>query len=127
MILTIIAIVAIGYIGLIFLAIGFSFAMAILTGDWELFSKDFGWFLYMNGGLFFGFSVGMFIFGNIVNWFVEWGLQGYSNPNFVGMILLIVSIVLYTIGKIMMKEHKETEIKKDRYVTLKSGKRIKVN
>lgn len=129
MILTIIAIVAIGVIVAVFLIMALSIAYGIFTGNWEFFSKDFGWFLFINSGFALGFSIGAFTIGNILNFMTD----GYfainiCNPNKAGIILLAICMVFGIIGKTLMDKGEEKQkIQKDKYVILKSGKRVKID
>ena len=129
MITGIIGIAVVGYIGFIFLIIGLGLIVDIVTGNWELFRQDFGYFVYLNGGLGIGLGIGMFTFVNLLNWMT----QGYFainmfDPNKWGFIFLTIGIVFYFAGKAMMKEQ-EIEKKQEthKYVTLKSGKRVQID
>ena len=131
----IIGIVVIGYIGFIFFFIMLGLAIDVFTGNWELFRKDFGYFVYINGALGIGLGVGMFTFVNLLNWMT----QGYFainmfDPNKWGFIFLATGIVFFFAGKAIMRDKEEEkrqaeyeESKKHKYVTLKSGKRVRID
>jgi hypothetical protein len=129
MVTGIIGIAVVGYIGFIFLIIGLGLIADMITGNWELFRQDFGYFVYLNGGLGIGLGIGMFTFVNLLNWMT----QGYFainmfDPNKWGFIFLTIGIIFYFAGKAMMKEQ-EIEKKQEthKYVTLKSGKRVQID
>lgn len=130
MITTIIGVAIIGYIGFIFFFIMLGLAIDVFTGNWELFRKDFGYFVYINGALGIGLGIGMFTFINLLNWMT----QGYFainmfDPNKWGIIFLAIGIVFFFVGKAIMSEKEKEETKKEthKYVTLKSGKRVQID
>ena len=130
MITTIIGVAIIGYIGFIFFFIVLGLAIDVFTGNWELFRKDFGYFVYINGALGIGLGIGMFTFINLLNWMT----QGYFainmfDPNKWGIIFLAIGIVFFFVGKAIMSEKETEETKKEthKYVTLKSGKRVQID
>lgn len=105
MITGIIGIAVVGYIGFIFLIIGFGLIADMITGNWDLFKRDFGYFVYLNGGLGIGLGIGMFTFVNLLNWMT----QGYFainmfDPNKWGIIFLTSGIVFFFVGKAMWQE-----------------------
>lgn len=127
MITTIIGVAIIGYIGFIFFFIMLGFAIDVFTGNWELFRKDFGYFVYVNGGLGIGLGIGMFTFINLLNWMT----QGYFainmfDPNKWGFIFLVIGFIFFFIGKAIMSEKEKEEKENHKYVTLKSGKRVQI-
>jgi hypothetical protein len=103
-----------------------SLIIGVFSGDREEFGKLFGLFLYFNGSLGFGLTLGVFIFGNLLNFMTEgqFAIQ-IINPNKAGIILLVSSVTFYLTGKVLMRE-KEEEKQKHKYVTLKSGKRVQI-
>lgn len=129
----IIGLIAVGYVVLMLLGAIFSIGFSIWLGDWKGCVRDFGFFVYLNGGLGIGLGIGMFTVVNLLNWMTE----GYFainmfNPNKWGFIFLAIGIVFYFIGK-EMKRDREMEKKEiygqaeHKYVTLKSGKRVKID
>ena len=129
MISTIISVVVFlycGYLALIWVIMFISLIIGVFSGDWEEFGKLFGLFLYFNGSIGFGLTLGVFIFGNLLNFMTEgqFAIQ-IINPNKVGIILLVSSVTFYLTGKILMRE-KEEEKQKHKYVTLKSGKKVQI-
>ena len=135
MISTIITLALVGYIGLFFVTFLFGIALDIYMGDWRGLLRDSGFFLVFNSWLMIGFSIGMFIFGNLLNFLTEgnFAIQIF-NPNKAGVILLVICISFNLIGKALMgKEGKrllgkeeKVEIEKHKYVTLKSGQRVQI-
>jgi hypothetical protein len=97
-----------GYLALIWLIMFISLIIYLFTGDWKEFGKIFCLFLYFNGSLGFGFTIGIFIFGNLLNWLTEgqFAIQIF-NPNKVGTILLVSSVTFYIVGKVLMKDKGE--------------------
>ncbi len=129
MISTIISVVVLlycGYLALIWVIMFISLIIGVFSGDREEFGKLFGLFLYFNGSLGFGLTLGVFIFGNLLNFMTEgqFAIQ-IINPNKAGIILLVSSVTFYLTGKVLMRE-KEEEKQKHKYVTLKSGKRVQI-
>jgi hypothetical protein len=129
MISTIISVVVLlycGYLALIWVIMFISLIIGVFSGDREEFGKLFGLFLYFNGSLGFGLTLGVFIFGNLLNFMTEgqFAIQ-IINTNKVGIILLVSSVTFYLTGKVLMRE-KEEEKQKHKYVTLKSGKRVQI-
>lgn len=129
MISTIISVVVLlycGYLALIWIIMFISLIIGVFSGDREEFGKLFGLFLYFNGSLGFGLTLGVFIFGNLLNFMTEgqFAIQ-IINTNKVGIILLVSSVTFYLTGKVLMRE-KEEEKQKHKYVTLKSGKRVQI-
>lgn len=129
MISTIISVVVFlycGYLALIWVIMFISLIIGVFSGDWEEFGKLFGLFLYFNGSIGFGLTLGVFIFGNLLNFMTEgqFAIQ-IINPNKAGIILLVSSVTFYLTGKILMRE-KEEEKQKHKYVTLKSGKKVQI-
>lgn len=131
----IIGLIALGYIALMFLGAMFSIIFSAWLGDWKGCIRDFGFFLYLNGGLGIGLGIGMFTVINLLNWMTE----GYFainmfNPNKWGAIFLAFGIVFLFVGKELKRDKEEEkrqaeyeESKKHKYVTLKSGKRVKID
>ncbi len=124
-----------GYLALIWLIMFISLVIYLFTGNWKELGKLFGLFLYFNGSLGFGFTLGVFIFGNLLNWLMEgqFAIQIFD-PNKVGIILLVISVTFYIVGKVLMRDKEEEKRKKEyeeqrkhKYVTLKSGKRVQIN
>lgn len=116
-----------GYLALIWLIMFISLVIYLFTGNWKELGKLFGLFLYFNGSIGFGLTLGVFIFGNLLNFMTEgqFAIQ-IINPNKVGIILLVSSVTFYLTGKVLMKE-KEEEKQKHKYVTLKSGTRVQID
>lgn len=130
MISTIISVVVLlycGYLALIWVIMFISLIIGVFIGDWQELGKLFGLFLYFNGSIGFGLTLGVFIFGNLLNFMTEgqFAIQ-IINPNKVGIILLVSSVTFYLTGKVLMKE-KEEEKQKHKYVTLKSGTRVQID
>lgn len=105
MITGIIGIAVVGYIGFIFLIIGFGLIADMITGNWDLFKRDFGYFVYLNGGLGIGLGIGMFTFVNLLNWMMQgqFAIQVFD-PNKWGIIFLTLGIVFFFVGKAMWQE-----------------------
>lgn len=135
MITTIIGVVVIGYIALMLLGAIFSIGFSIWMGDWKGCVRDFGYFIYLNGGLAIGLGIGMFTIVNLLNWMTE----GYFainmfNPNKWGIIFLAIGIVFHFVGKEMKRDREMEEKRKElygqaehKYVTLKSGRRVQID
>jgi len=109
-----------GYLVLIWVIMFIALIISVFSGDWKEFGKLFGLFLYFNGSIGFGLTIGVFIFGNLLNFMTEgqFAIQ-IINPNKVGIILLVSSVTFYLTGKVFMRE-KEEEKQNNKYVTLKS-------
>lgn len=123
MISTIISVVVLlycGYLALIWVIMFISLIIGVFSGDWKEVGKLFGLFLYFNGSIGFGLTLGVFIFGNLLNFMTEgqFAIQ-IINPNKVGIILLVSSVTFYLTCKVFMRE-KEEEKQNNKYVTLKS-------
>ena len=97
---------------------------AIFSGKWKGFLELLGLFLYFNGSLGFGFTIGVFIFGNLLNWMTEgqFAIQ-IINPNKLGIIFLVVSVTFYIIGKILMREKEE---KDEKLINIPENEEIKI-
>ncbi len=131
----IIGLIALGYIALMFLGAIFSIIFSAWLGDWKGCIRGFGFFLYLNGGLGFGLGIGMFTIVNLLNWMMQgqFAIQVF-NPNKWGFIFLTIGIVFYFLGKELMRDKEMEEKRKElygqtehKYVTLKSGKRVKID
>ena len=130
MISTIISVVVLlycGYLALIWVIMFISLIIGVFSGDWKEFGKLFGLFLYFNGSIGFGLTLGVFIFGTLLNFMTEgqFAIQ-VINPNKAGIILLVSSVTFYLTGKVLIRE-KEEETQKHKYVTLKSGTRVQID
>lgn len=101
-----------GYLVLIWIVMFISIIVCVFSGKWEGLGELFGLFLYFNGSIDFGLTLGVFIFGNLLNFMTEgqFAIQIF-NPNKIGLILLISSVTFYIAGKILMRENKEKDEK----------------
>ena len=97
---------------------------AVFSGKWEGIGELFGLFLYFNGSLGFGFTAGIFVFGNLLNWMTQgqFAIQ-IINPNKLGIIFLVISVTLYITGKILMREKEE---KDEKLINIPENEEIKI-
>ena len=133
MISTIVTIALAGYLGVLYLGFIVGFIVEIWMGEWKGLWKDFGGFLLFNSWVLIGIIIGLFTIGNIFNWFIEWQLKGLANPNVLGFICLGICISFNLMGKAIMRDREAEKAQKEpeeqrkhKYVTLKSGKRVKI-
>lgn len=110
MISTIISAVFAGYLGVIYLGFVFGFMVEAYMGDWKGLWEDFGMFLLFNSWVLIGIVIGLFTIGNIFNWFIEWGLKGFANPNVLGLIGLVSCISFNIMGKSIVGKEKVKEM-----------------
>lgn len=109
MISTIIIIALAGYLGILYLGFVIGFAVEIWMGEWKSIWKDFGGFLLFNSWVLVGAVVVLFTIGNIFNWFIQWQLTGWANPNVLGFICLAICISFNIMGKVIINNREETK------------------
>ena len=132
MITTITFVGLVGYAAIILGVAVVSMIINIWLKDWDGFIKDLGTFIVLNAALAFGLSIGTFIFGNLLNLAVGGQLLNFNK---IGIVLLIASVVLYIVGSPLQNKDKALDKKyqkeveeegKHKYITLKTGQRVKL-